>query len=70
MSELAKKAASMVNLLPAEEQKLAVMLIERMLLAWDPDYTRLTDDETAQLQGAIAEMKAGDFAAHEAIDWN
>ena len=40
MSETVLYAARMMNLLPAEEQEFACEFIKRLLIAWDPDYTK------------------------------
>ena len=39
---------------------------ERMILAWDPDFTRLTPDERARLESA----ENGEYIDSENINWN
>ena len=41
MSELARKTASMLDMLPHDEQKLAFEMLKRIVLAWDSDFTRV-----------------------------
>ncbi len=36
------------------------------VLAWDPDFTKVTPEEAAQLQAA----EASGFVPEEEIDWN
>ena len=56
----------MMNLLPAEEQEFACEFIKRLLLAWDPDFTKLTEDEQKSMQ----EAQNSGFLAESDIDWN
>ena len=69
MSEFAMDAARMVDMLPDNEKSLACELLKRLVLAWDPDYTKLTEDERATLDKAMAEMDAGDTVRESEIDW-
>lgn len=43
-------------MLPAEERSLAYELIKRLVLAWDPDYVKLTEEEAAAVAEAHAEL--------------
>lgn len=52
MSELSVKAAEMIDMLPNDEQQLAYELIRRLVLAWDPDFTKTTPAEEAAIQEA------------------
>lgn len=52
MSELSVKAAEMIDMLPNDEQKLAYELIRRLVLAWDPDFTKTTPAEESAIQEA------------------
>lgn len=66
MSEIAMNAARMLNLLPEEDQSFALEFIKKLVLAWDPDFTKVTPDEAAQISAA---EKSG-FIAEEEIDWD
>lgn len=70
MSELAQKTAAMLDMLPDTEQKLAYEFIKRIVLAWDPDFTKLTPAEAAAVEKAEAEFLRGDTVPDDAIDWN
>ncbi len=50
MSELAQKTADMLDMLPVEEQHLAYEMLKRIILAWDPDFTKLTSAGDVQQQ--------------------
>lgn len=66
MSEMALKVARMIDLLPVEDQTLAAELVKKLVLAWDPDFTRLTPAE----EEALNEAMTDDYIDADAIDWN
>ena len=66
MSETVMNAARMMSLLPAEEQEFACEFIKRLLLAWDPDFTKLTTDEAKALECA----EDSGFLSESEIDWD
>ncbi len=70
MSELAEKTASMLDMLPAAEQKLAYEVMKRMVLAWDPDFTKLTPAEATAVDEAEKEIANGETIPESAIDWD
>ena len=70
MSELAQKTALMLDMLPVQEQELAYELLKRMVLAWDPDFTRLTPAEAQALKEAEAEIERGETVSDDQIDWD
>ena len=70
MSELAQKTASMLDMLPEHEQRLAYEMLKRIVLAWDPDFTKLTPAEAEALRAAEAEVQRGETVSGDAIDWD
>ncbi len=66
MSNITREIAEMVDILPQSEQEFAYQLIKRMVLAWDSDYTKVTDTE----RKAIEEAEQSGFVADEDIDWD
>lgn len=66
MSEQARIICEMVDILPDSEQNLAVEFIKRMILAWDPDYTKLTEQEQIRMEQA----EESGFIDEEDIDWD
>lgn len=56
----------MYNTLPEAEQSLAYELLRRFVLAWDPDFTKLTPAEYAQLKESERDLEEG----HTVIDWS
>ncbi len=66
MSELAMQAARMIDMLPDEDKSFAYEFIKKLILAWDPDFTKTTPEEAAQ----IARAEASGFVDETEIDWN
>ncbi len=40
--------------------------VERLVLAWDPDFTKLTPEERSRLE----EAENGEYVDSESIDWD
>ena len=66
MTNTIKRTVAMLEMLPAKEQDLAYELVTRLVLAWDPDYTKLTPDERIRLEKA----ENGEYVNAEDIDWD
>ena len=66
MSEIAVNAAKLIDMLPDEDQNFAYEFIKKLVLAWDPDYTKLTPYEAAQLK----EAENSGYIDSEEIDWS
>ncbi len=67
MSPKSQQIASMIDMLPENEQLFAFELIKRLIKAWDPDYTKLTADERRELEEVEA---SGEYISDPEIDWN
>ena len=65
MTSLAMDIAKMVDMLPESEQLLAHEFLKRMVLAWDPDFTKCTPEEAARL----AQAETEEFVAEADVDW-
>lgn len=66
MSNVAMEAARLMNLLPESDQKFAFEFIKKLVLAWNPDYTKLTPDEEKR----VDEAENGEFVDDSEIDWS
>lgn len=66
MTDTIKKTISMLEMLPEQEQNLAFELVTRLVLAWDPDYTKLTPMERIKLEQA----ENGEYINAEDINWD
>ena len=70
MSELAIRIARMIDMLPKAEQALAYEMLKRIVLAWDPDFTKVTPEEAAEIRQAEEEHARGEFVRDDEIDWD
>lgn len=52
MSEVTRKVIEMMEMLPEDDQQFAFEFIKKLVLAWDPDYTKLTESELRVLEEA------------------
>ncbi len=66
MSTIVMRAAELMQALPQSEQQFAYEFIKKLVLAWDPDFTKVTDDE----KNRISEAEKSGFVDDEDIDWN
>ncbi len=57
--------AALLDILPDEDASIVNALIRRLVLAWDPDFTKVTDKEKEILDQSEAEMKNGEFIREE-----
>ena len=64
MSEIMAKTIELLEMLPEKDQILAFELIKKFVLAWDPDYTKLTESEKKSLEEA---MEDDDIITHEQL---
>ena len=69
MSETTREIAYLVDMLPEQDQNLAYEIIKKMVLAWDPDFTKLTPAEKNRIEIAEAEINNGDYVTHNQIEW-
>ncbi|MBQ3427257.1 MAG: hypothetical protein IJH37_08960 [Clostridia bacterium] len=66
MSEIVKTAASMMEMLPENDKTFVYEFIKKMVLAWDPDFTKVTNAEAERIDNA---EKSG-FLYDDEIDWD
>lgn len=70
MNAITKEAINLMEILPESEQNIALAFIKKLVLAWDPDFTKLTLTEKRELEDADAEIRKGETVSHEEIDWD
>jgi len=70
MSTATKQVIDLMEILPESEQSFALEFIKKLVLAWDPDYTKLTESERIALEQAERELENGDAVSHDEIDWD
>lgn len=66
MSEIVMNAAHMMEMLPETDKAFAYEFIKKLVLAWDPDFTKVTDAEAK----SIEEAENSGFIDEEDIDWD
>ena len=59
------EAARMMEMLPEADQNFAYEFIRKLVLAWDPDFTKLTPEEARRL----AEAEKSGFVDERDVDW-
>ncbi len=65
MSEIAMEAARLMDMLPDDDKTFAYEFIKKLVMAWDPDFTKTTPDEAER----IAQAEKSGFIDDEDIDW-
>ncbi len=70
MSTVTKEAIDLMEILPESEQNFALEFIKKLVLAWDPDFTKLTSAEKKVLEEASLEIRNGETVSHDAINWD
>ena len=66
MSNIAMDTAKLIDMLPEQDQAFAYEYVKKLILAWDPDFTKLTPEEAAKLKDA----EESGFVAEQDIDWS
>ena len=69
MTQVVQESVKMLEMLPESEQEFASQFIKRLVLAWDPDFTKVTPAERAELEEAKKEIENGETVSHDDINW-
>ena len=67
---ISQQIAQMVDILPDADQALALELVKKLVLAWDPDFTKLTPAEARAVEEAEAQISRGETVSDDEIDWD
>ena len=59
-------AAKLIDMLPDDDQRFAYEFVKKLVLAWDPDFTKVTSDEFARIRTA----EDSGFVSEDDIDWD
>lgn len=70
MSTATKEVIDLMEILPESEQNFALEFIRKLVLAWDPDFTKVTPAEKSELEEAAKEIERGETVSHDAINWD
>ena len=66
MSNLAMYTARMIDMLPVDDQRFAYEFVRKLVLAWDPDFTKVTPEEAKCLKAA----EESGYVLDGDIDWD
>lgn len=69
ITQVVQESVRMLEMLPESEQELASQLIKRLVLAWDPDFTKLTPEERKRLEAAEERIDSGEYVKDRDIEW-
>lgn len=70
MSGAVKEATTLLEILPEKDQDFALEFIRKLVIAWDPDFTKVTPSERAELEEIEKDMKENGTVPHDAINWD
>lgn len=70
MSAATKEAINLMELLPESDQNFALEFIKKLVLAWDPDYTKVTPAERKALEEAEKDIAENGTISHDVINWD
>ena len=70
MSAATKEAINLMEILPESDQNFALEFIQKLVLAWDPDYTKVTHAERKALEEAEKDIAENGTISHDAINWD
>ncbi len=66
MSSIVIEAARLMDLLPEADKEFAYEFIKKLVLAWDPDFTKVTAEEAEIIEKA----ESSGYVDEEDIDWD
>ena len=66
MSSIVIEAARLMDILPEADKEFAYEFIKKLVLAWDPDFTKVTAEEAVIIEKA----ENSGFIDSEDIDWD
>lgn len=69
MSGAVKEAIGLLEVLPENDQNFALEFIKKLVLAWDPDFTKLTPAEQRELEEARRDIEENGTVSHIDINW-
>lgn len=65
-----QEAVKLMEILPESYREIALDFVKKLVLEWDPDYTKITDKEKSELDEAVQEFSNGETVSHDEINWN
>lgn len=65
MSNIAIEVARLMEVLPESDQMFAYEFIKKLVLAWDPDFTKVTAEEAKRIEKA----ENSGYVDADDVDW-
>ena len=69
MATTRKQTIEMLQYLPDEELKTINSLVKMLIRAWDPDFTKVTEEEGKRIEEAENQIESGEYYTDEDV-WN
>ena len=70
MNATIEKAVGLLEILPENDQNFALEFIRKLVVAWDPDFTKLTPSEREELEEIDRDIAKNGTIPHESINWD
>lgn len=70
MNAVTKEMVHLMEILPEGDQNLALEVVRKLVLAWDPDFTKVTPEEAEKIEQGISEIERGETVDHNEINWD
>ncbi|MBR3306559.1 MAG: hypothetical protein IKI75_04810 [Lachnospiraceae bacterium] len=67
MSALTTQTINLVQMLPEDELVTINSLLKMLVRSWDPDFTKLTEEERRQLEQIEQEMDNGEYYSEDDV---
>lgn len=67
MTAIEKETINILSLLPECDQLLMNEIAKKLLLAWDPDFTKVTPEERKRMETAEKELENGEYYSHDEV---
>ena len=61
------QTAELLDILPDEDISIVNALVKKLVVAWDPNFTKVTAKEKVALEEADAEMKREEYISEEDV---
>ena len=65
MKQATLQTAELLDILPDEEFSIVNELVKKLVIAWNPDFTKVTPEEKELLKETDMEMKNGDYISEK-----
>ena len=69
MNGTVEQAIGLMEALPESDQNFALEFLKKLVLAWDPDFTKVTPAEQKTLEEAEQDILENGTISHDAINW-